>query len=87
MDFGDDDEKRDDLIAAELGLTRDELDEAIWRIQENASDDELTYSFIIIFDPSTPAEILAKVEGLNRTDLSVHISVNTFDEPDPEDFS
>lgn len=67
-------------LAAELGITDEDLELLEWYTLENSSDDGLIYSFVLTFDKSCPPEILEKIEGLSD-DLTIHVSANAFDSP------
>ncbi|ENU93542.1 hypothetical protein F971_00800 [Acinetobacter vivianii] len=67
-------------LAAELGITDEDLELLEWHILENTSDDGLIYSFVLTFDESCPPEILEKIEGLSDG-LTIHVSANAFTSP------
>lgn len=71
-------------LAAELGITDDELDSLEWDTLENSSDDGLIYDFILTFDDNCPPEILEKIEGLSD-DLTIRVSANAFDSTYPDE--
>lgn len=67
-------------LAAELGITDDDLELLEWEVQENSSDDGLIYDLVLAFNERCPSEILEKINGLdeNRT---IRVSANAFDDP------
>ncbi len=71
-------------LAAELGITDEELGLLEWDAQENSSNDGLIYDFVLTFDESCPPEILEKIEGLSD-DLTIRVSANAFDSPYPDE--
>jgi hypothetical protein len=83
MSHGFEDDLDTALLAEELGITVDELQQLHYTIDENASNEGLIYNYIIQFDDECPREMLDKINGL--TDMnSVNVSVNVFDRPDDE---
>lgn len=71
-------------LAAELGITDDDLGLLEWETLENSSDDGLIYDFVLTFDESCPPEILEKINGLDD-DRTIRVSVNAFDNPYPDE--
>lgn len=71
-------------LAAELGVTDDDLELLEWEILENSSDDGLPYDYVLTFDESCPPEILGKINGLDE-DRTIRVSVNAFDNPFPDE--
>ncbi|RDE61005.1 hypothetical protein [Aeromonas veronii] len=71
-------------LAAELGITDEELGRLEWDVQENSSDDGLIYDFVLTFDENSPPEILEKIEGLSD-DLTIRVSANAFDSSYPDE--
>ncbi|RSO55917.1 hypothetical protein EA756_12275 [Acinetobacter lactucae] len=64
-------------LAAELGITVEDLESLEWNTLGNISDDGLIYSFVLTFDESCPREILERIEGLSD-DLTIHVSANAY---------
>lgn len=64
-------------LAAELGITVEDLELLEWDTLENSSDDGLTYGFVLTFDKNCPREILEKIEGLSD-DLTIRVSTNAY---------
>ena len=75
MSHGFEDDLDTALLAEELGITVDELQQLHYTIDDNASNDDLIYSYIIQFDDECPREILDRIDGLTNTN-SVNVSVN-----------
>lgn len=71
-------------LAAELGITDEDLESLVWDTQENSSDDGLIYDFVLTFDKSCPPEILEIIEGLSDN-LTIRVSANAFDNPYPDE--
>ncbi|HIB9701866.1 TPA: hypothetical protein ACWZJK_004910, partial [Escherichia coli] len=71
-------------LAAELGITDEDLELLEWDTQENSSDDGLIYDFVLTFDKSCPPEILEMIEGLSDN-LTIRVSANAFDNPYPDE--
>ncbi|AZZ94720.1 hypothetical protein EUZ85_30015 [Hahella sp. KA22] len=71
-------------LAAELGITDDDLELLEWETLENSSDDGLPYDYVLTFDESCPLEILEKINGLDD-DRTIRVSVNAFDNPYPDE--
>jgi hypothetical protein len=71
-------------LAAELGITDDDLELLEWETQENSSDDGLIYDFVLNFDENCPSETLEKIDGLDE-DRTIRVSVNAFDNPYPDE--
>lgn len=71
-------------LAAELGITDDDLELLEWETLENSSDDGLPYDYVLTFDASCPPEILEKIDGLDE-DRTIRVSVNAFDTPYPDE--
>lgn len=71
-------------LAAELGITDDDLEMLEWETLENSSDDGLLYDYVLTFDESCPLEILEKINGLDD-DRTIRVSVNAFDNPYPDE--
>lgn len=78
MGHGYEGEAGNSAIAKALGITEDDVDNYV-TIDTNESDDGLIYNYIAVFDEATPVEVL-KAAGVGEDDLSVELSVNTFDE-------
>lgn len=58
-------------LAAELGITYEELLELDYEVAENASDDGLVYEYIVTFSEGSPSQILSKVKGLSNYKVSL----------------
>ncbi|MFY5900229.1 hypothetical protein [Acinetobacter pittii] len=70
-------------LAAELGITVQDLELLEWDTLEISSDDGLSYGFVLTFDESCPHEILEKIKGLSD-DLTIRVSTNAFDSLYPD---
>lgn len=71
-------------LAAELGITDDDLELLEWETLENSSDDGLPYDYVLTFDESCPPEILEKIDNLDE-DRTIRVGVNAFDNPHPDE--
>jgi|GEM_PF-917288 len=71
-------------LAEELGISDQELELLDFEVQENSSNDDLVYDFILIFHENNPPEIMEKIKGISG-DLTIRVSANAFDEP-PDPF-
>lgn len=60
-------EQADRELAQKLGISYDELLELEYEIQENKSNDDLTYGFFIQFSQNCDVEILKKIKGLEKS--------------------
>ena len=72
------------MLAEELGISDDDLDELEWEFDEITSNDGHPYGYVITFSEDSPKEILDKIEGLDEY-RSIRVSVNAFDEPYPDE--
>ncbi|MCI5208484.1 MAG: hypothetical protein D3910_06755 [Candidatus Electrothrix sp. ATG2] len=70
-------EASDRKLAAELGISYEELCELEWDIDTNESDDGLVYSYVVTFSDSSPKDILDKVDGLEDGRV-VYLSPSAF---------
>lgn len=70
-------------LALELGISESDLGQLNYDVQANKSNDGLIYDYILTFDDACPPEILKKIEGLSD-DNTIWVSVNAFDEPEPD---
>ena len=70
-------------LALELGISESDLGQLNYDVQANKSNDGLIYDYILTFDDACPPEILEKIEGLSD-DNTIWVSVNAFDEPEPD---
>lgn len=57
-------DQNQDLIASELGIDVEELEQLRYFEGEHASEDGLIYYYYITFKEGNPAEIMQKVRGL-----------------------
>lgn len=57
-------QRDDEGLAQRLGITYDELIQTDWHIETDESNDGLIYQYIVYFEDG-PAEILAKIDGIN----------------------
>ncbi|HGN1707579.1 MULTISPECIES: hypothetical protein [Providencia] len=71
-------------LAAELGITDEDLESLEWDTKENSSDDGLIYDFVLTFDKSCPSEILDMIQGLSDN-LTIRVSANAFDNLYPDE--
>lgn len=77
MGHGYEGEASNKKIADALGISEDDLD-AYASVGINESDDGHPYSYVVTFDPSTPAEVR---EAAGAGDgYSVHVGLNVFEE-------
>lgn len=67
-------------LAAEFGITYDELLQSEWDIDTNESDDGLIYEYIVTFNKESPRKILDKIQGIDN--YVVRLSSSIFDTPD-----
>ena len=70
-------------LALELGISESDLEQLDYDVQANKSNDGLIYDYFLTFDDACPPEILEKIEGLSD-DNTIWVSVNAFDEPEPD---
>ncbi|MFC3322636.1 hypothetical protein [Mesorhizobium cantuariense] len=70
-------------IAAEWGVDVDLLEETDWVVETIDGNDGEIYGYIVRFDDGTAPEVLAQL-GVTPGQFSRQLSVNAFDEPEPE---
>ena len=58
-------QRNDEDLARRLGITYEELIQTEWHIETDESNDGLIYQYIVYFE-NGPAEILAKINGINE---------------------
>jgi len=72
---------RNELLAEELGIPIEELEQLEWTEETVESDKGMPYHTLIEFSAGSPKEILDKISGLENG-RSIRLSLNTFDEPE-----
>jgi len=70
-------------IAANWGISVDLLDETNWELEELVGTDGEIYGFLVRFDESSNADVLAQI-GLANGELTREVSLNAFDQPEFE---
>jgi len=77
-------QRQDEVLADELGLTVGELDLVGYELETVCSDDGLPYYTLVRFQDESQKAILDKISGLSN--MTVQVSINTFDEDDGEEY-
>lgn len=77
MSHGFEGDEGNEVLAAELGISVDQVEQYV-TLETNESDDGLLYGYIARFDESTPPEILKAAKA--GSDLGVDLGPNIFDE-------
>jgi len=77
-------QRHDETLAAELGITVEELEQLSYREELVASDEGCPYFYLIEFGDDCPKEILDKIDGLEDR-RSIQLGINVFDEEEPEE--
>lgn len=72
---------KDRKIAEALGISDEELASVPYEIQDDASDDGLVYSLMVVFGEGADQAVLDKIEDLEDGNI-VRLSPSIFDEPD-----
>jgi len=72
-----DDTQQIKILALELQLTFDEMNQLTYEIDQNESDDGLIYNYIVQFDDNNDKEILSKIDGLTEH-LWVNVDTSAF---------
>ncbi len=62
-------------LAAEFGITYDELLQLEWEIDTNGSDDGLIYEYIVTFNKESPRKILDKIQGIDNYVVRLQSSI------------
>lgn len=70
--------RRDAILARELGITVDELQQLDCEVTEEGSDDGVPYYILVQFGDEAPQSILRKVKGLDGG-RGVRLGLNLFD--------
>jgi len=76
--------ERDKELANILGISYEELSQTTWEIDENRTEDDLVVNLLVVFDESSPKEILRKIKGLD-TNNTVWLDSNAFSEGQYDD--
>jgi hypothetical protein len=53
-----------EAVAAALGISMDDLDELVWRLEPHESGDGLVYGNNVYFGEGSDPEILARIDGV-----------------------
>ena len=72
------------ILAEALGITPDELEELMYELDFEESEDGLPYSVIVTFDAGNPPEIMEKIEAL-ESGKYVYLQPGIFEGPDGPD--
>ncbi len=60
-------DERNEKLARLLGITYDELQQTVWELDDNTSDDGLINGLLVKFDENnSPPEILKKIKRLDE---------------------
>ncbi|MDR7375476.1 hypothetical protein J2X19_000134 [Rhodoferax ferrireducens] len=74
------------LVASELGISMEELDQLEFALDEDSSDDGLVYSVTVRFEEGNPPDIMSKIRGLDSGNY-VYLNAGLFDESNESDES
>ena len=72
--------ERDRKVADYVGLSYGEYKELDPSLEDNESDDGLTYSHMVVFEMPLPAHLASKIRGLDGD--RVHLPAGFFEEAD-----
>ena len=78
-----DDDGQAEAIAAEWGIDPDLLEEAQWELESNDNNDGFPVSYFVRFSEDTDRELLNRL-GVRAGEFYREVSINAFDEEDPE---
>jgi hypothetical protein len=76
-------DRQAEAIAAEWGVSVELLDEAHWELETIDGNDGEVYGYLVRFDDNTDPEIRAQL-GLSAGEFTRQLSVNVFDQLEPE---
>lgn len=74
----------DQKVATYLGLTYDEYLYLQPSVEEMAGDDGLIYGYLVTFETPVPADLAAKMSGLNDGEVALPPGFFDTEEQDPE---
>ncbi len=73
--------QRNSRLAELLGITEDELEQIVYEIESDTSNDGLLYGYIVRFDSDNDPLIMAKINGLTS---GFYVSLHPWDLENPE---